>query len=872
MKIPGVIFFILLLFIIFCELAICDTLIIRLDNPPFQSETAETDGIYAGRLKDGIALALSGGGARGLAQIGVLEVLTENDFPIKLIAGTSMGAVIGGLYCAGYSPHELHRLALSIDWSELFSSAPLRSAILVSAKGWPEKALLKLGIENWRPVLPKAITSAQKLSNLLSRLCYRAGVRASLNYDLLDPPFRATATDLGSGRLEIISRGDLAEALRAAMAFPVGFTPVLSDGHLYVDGGLVDPIPVDICLELSGRPVVAVNTTSPLLPIDDIVDAIDMANQSTTVMSLPHLSRSLEQSDVVITPEIGFHKASDFTEIDRLIEEGRQAALRALPAIKSALMKKGRRQGKRFYVAASEIEGLNWLPRSFFERHLSINGLTDEFEIKARLEKVMAGGYLRDARAEVVLEGDTARVVYRLEDFPRIVNIDFVGVSLFGRQILLDSLQTKVGQVADMKRLTKDLRRIERLYAAAGYSLARAWLIDIDRQSGRVVIGIDEGKINGIRIEGNRRTRDWVIMRDLRFRVGHHFSEKKAERSIDDLYASGLFESVKLLAEPDSVGIRLVVKVEEKSFDYIRAGLRYDNEYHTQGFADIVFSNIMGAGNEFNISNQFGEKKQAVWLNLKADRIFKTYVTYRTSVFHSIFDRNSYSDHRRVGEFDETSTGAELELGQQFPRLGKVSAVLSYSGIRFDSPQQDRRFEKIASVSFRSLVDTFDDIPFTKKGKYHYFDLEFAGDLLGGTLVYTRFYTVLEAHYPLGRKTNFNPRIALGLSYRRLPYFKYFDLGGRDTFYGLFDHEIMGEKLLNGNLEIRQELLDDLFLSARYDVGNVWDKNDSIKPRSLRHGGGLSLAIRTPIGPLGIAYGRIDKGDDAVYFYVGHDY
>jgi len=873
MKIPGKIPFIFLFLAIFCKPIRCDTLIIRLDNQPFQSELTDIEKIKAGRLKDGIALALSGGGARGLAQIGVLEVLTENEIPIKFVAGTSMGAIIGGLYCAGYSPHELHRLALSIDWSDLFASAPLRSAILVSAKGWPEKALLKLGIENWRPVLPKAITSAQKLSNLLSRLSYRAGVRASLNYDLLDPPFRATATDLGTGRLEIISRGDLAEALRAAMAFPVGFTPVLSDGRLFVDGGLVDPIPVDICLDLSGRPVVAVNTTSPLLPVDDIVDAIDMANQSTTVMSLPRLRRSLEQADIIITPAIGFHKASDFDRIEQLIEGGRQAAMQALPAIKNALVnEKPMQQGKPFFVVDSRIEGLNFLPRSFFAKHLSTGGLSDESEIKARLEKVMAGGYLRDAYAEIALCGDTGRVVFHLEDYPRIADIDFVGASLFEREVLLDTIESEVGQVANIKQLTEDLRRIEHLYAQAGYSLARAGLIDIDPRTGRVVICIDEGRINGIRIEGNRRTRNWVVMRDLHFRVGHHFSEKKAERSLDDLYASGLFESVKLLAEPDSVGIKLVVKVEEKSFDYIRAGLRYDNEYHAQGFADLVFSNLAGAGNEFNISNQFGEKKRAIWLNLKADRIFKTYITYRTSVFHSIFDRNSYAGHRHIGEFKETSTGAEIELGQQFPRLGKMSAVLAYSGNRFDSPQQERRFERIASVSLRSLVDTFDDVPFTKKGKYHYFDLEFAGDLLGGTMVYTRFYTMLEAYYPLGRTTNFHPRIALGLSNRQPPYFKYFDLGGRDTFYGLFDHEIMGENLLNGNLEIRQELFDDVFLSARYDIGNIWARNDSIKPRNFRYGGGLSLAVKTPIGPLGIAYGRSDKGNDALYFYVGHDY
>ena len=108
-----------------------DSIIIEPDDSPHQLNYNLSSGEYSQLTQNGVALALSGGGARGLAHIGVLEVLQENNIPIKFIAGTSMGAVIGGLYCAGYSPTEIHKIALGIDWDALFSSAPLRSSILV---------------------------------------------------------------------------------------------------------------------------------------------------------------------------------------------------------------------------------------------------------------------------------------------------------------------------------------------------------------------------------------------------------------------------------------------------------------------------------------------------------------------------------------------------------------------------------------------------------------------------------------------------------------------------------------------------------------------------------------------------------------------
>ena len=384
---------------------------------------------------------------------------------------------------------------------------------------------------------------------------------------------------------------------------------------------------------------------------------------------------------------------------------------------------------------------------------------------------------------------------------------------------------------------------------------------------------IDEGRINNIRTEGNHRTKNWIIMRDVHLHPDEIFVADKAQRSLDDLYATGLFETVKLTAQPCSTGIDLTVKVEEKSFDYVRAGIRYDREYLSAGFVDLVGTNLFGTGNEIYLSGQFGEKRRSYQFNLKADRIFKTYLTYHFSVGHSIFKRNYYVDHEYIRYLLEKGTGLEFEIGQQFPRLGKLSAALSLERHFYEDPVTAERFDKRrTSLSIRSLVDTFNSLPIPERGKLHYFELEFAGDILGGEMVYTKFYTSIEAYYPLPEGFNFHPRAELGFFNRTPPYFKLFSLGGRKIFYGLYENELTGEKIFDGSTELRKKINDYLYISARYDFGKVWDKLQSIRFDRLEHAIGASLILKTIIGPVGIAYGRTSMGQGAFYFYAGYDY
>ncbi|HEY8122645.1 MAG TPA: patatin-like phospholipase family protein, partial [Myxococcota bacterium] len=186
-----------------------------------------------------VGLVLSGGGARGIAHIGVLRVLEQHRVPVDLITGTSMGSIIGGLYAAGYSPDEMEKIVDEIDWQDSFDDAPPRAHRSFRRKEDDRNFLtsLKLGIKKGGGIaLPWGLVQGQKLNLILRRLFMP--VAEIHDFDQLHVPFRAVSTDVVTGKPEVHASGDLATAVRASMSLPGVFAPVEEGGKLLVDGGI----------------------------------------------------------------------------------------------------------------------------------------------------------------------------------------------------------------------------------------------------------------------------------------------------------------------------------------------------------------------------------------------------------------------------------------------------------------------------------------------------------------------------------------------------------------------------------------------------------------------------------------------------------
>lgn len=285
-----------------------------------------------------VMLALSGGGARGLAHIGVIEVFEEEGIPIDGIVGTSMGAIVGGLYASGYSARDLQLITERLEWSSLFSDAPARRNLFLAQKQTANEELLSIRFRNGQPYVPDALVSGESLFLEIQRLIYDAPlVPTGGSFLDLKVPFGVVATDLNKGRRVLFTRGDLPLTLRGTMAVPILFRALRLNGMLLVDGGALENIPTHSALEMGADRVIAVDCASPREPELDPDLPWEIANQVTTLMSAANDSIARAHADFVLTPELAGVGNTSFDDVRTIIERGRAAARKALPRLRELL-------------------------------------------------------------------------------------------------------------------------------------------------------------------------------------------------------------------------------------------------------------------------------------------------------------------------------------------------------------------------------------------------------------------------------------------------------------------------------------------------------------------------------------------------------
>lgn len=275
-----------------------------------------------------IGLALSGGGARGAAHIGVLRELERLRVPIDYIAGTSIGAIVGAAYASGMSTDEIEKTIVDTDWDNIFKDQPPRTDRSVRRK-FDDRIFQienEIGFDGGKIKLPSGLVQGQKLQLLLDRLF--VPVANVLDFDKLPIPFRAVATDIATSRAVVLDSGSLSTAVRASMSIPAIFATVNIDGHILVDGGISNNLPVDVVRNMGADVVIAVDIGSPLLEAKDLESAVGVTVQLTNILvrrTTDAQIATLTDSDILITPELGNFSASNFKESVSIIPRGVEA-------------------------------------------------------------------------------------------------------------------------------------------------------------------------------------------------------------------------------------------------------------------------------------------------------------------------------------------------------------------------------------------------------------------------------------------------------------------------------------------------------------------------------------------------------------------
>lgn len=443
-------------------LRVCIILALALGSPIASQAANEVDllsgsspsGPEPGSARIRIALAMSGGGARGLSQIGVLRALEEHDIEIDAICGVSMGAIVGGLYAAGIGPDSMESLVRQIDWGELLQNTPSRPSLLLSQKEKTADWFLSIPLRGVQPVWPAGATSGQRLYNYLSELTQRATYLAGSNFDRLRVRYRAVSTDLVSGERAVFDHGELAFAMRASMAFPLAVAPLKEGRRMYADGGLIDPLPVELADSISEYSVVAVNTGSGLSAIDKLDDPYALANQATTVMTSAALERSWNAADYRCQPIHDELSNVDFDRLDSLIALGYAAGIRLARELRADQTIGGEARGgapdeTRFRINAVVFRGNSVISDSILRVALAIGGGSEngQTEMRAGLRRIEDAYASREFTLASVTSAilDSTGTLRIGIDEARLAGIELSGNVSVKNWVILRSFPLKIG-------------------------------------------------------------------------------------------------------------------------------------------------------------------------------------------------------------------------------------------------------------------------------------------------------------------------------------------------------------------------------------------------------------------------------------------
>lgn len=754
-----------------------------------------------------ISLALSGGGARGLSQIGVLKALEENGVEIDAICGVSMGAIIGGLYAAGLSPDSLEALVRTIDWGELLQNTPSRTGLLLSQKDKTADWFLSLPLRGFEPVWPTGATSGQRLYNFLSSLTERATYLSGSDFDSLQVRFRAVSTDLVSGERVVLGQGELAFALRASMAFPLAVSPLKDGNRLLADGGLIDPLPVGLADSLSDCPVAAINTGSGLSSIEKLDDPYALANQATTVMTSETLRRSWGSAHYRCAPIADELSNVDFDKLDSLIALGYSAGIRLAAEIRA--------DHASAWPVASEGEG----PSPRF----------------------------------------------------RIDSVAFIGNATFSDSGLRQAMALDIGRDYGQPELLSAIQRIEDAYVSHDFSLASVTGA-IWESTGLLRITVNESPLAGIELSGNTTVKNWVVLRSFPLKIGTPYNSHRAAKGLDDLHASGLFEQITAEVHHSKAGPVLRLTLTERTTDALRLGLHHNLEYQTEGFVQWAKTNLFGLGNELTAHAQYAPRRTHYFARVKADRLLRTYLTASARIYHHKQERYVYRDHERVSTFVTTRDGYELSFGQNISRFAQMLFVVNSELIDFDLDSTDSDYQH-ARAALVARLDDLDNASFPTRGRRLLAQLSWGDDFLHGDAVYRSFKADGEWFYSPDRRWTLSLGAQVGSADRVMPLPERFSLGGRKSFMGLAEDELLGDRLVATSLSARYQFYTRSYATTRLDVGNAWSKGADINFwEEVRAGVGAGLLFDTPFGPLSLIWGLADRGDSKFYFSWGYDF
>ncbi len=824
-----------------------------------------------------VGLALSGGGANGMAQVGVLKALEEENITVDAIAGTSIGAVIGGLYSAGYNADDLEKIALEIPWEELLSlenDAPRANTFLEQQK-IRDRATIAIRFENFKLVIPKSLSSSQKLTRVLDLLSMNALYHPAGSFSSLPISFRAVTTDLVSGKRVTLLDGALSEAMLASSTIPVIFEPVELGKQKLADGGLVANLPVDELENASVGYKIGVDTRGSMYTLAEDIDIPwQAADQTMTILIELQYPRQLEKADLVIAPDVGNNPAIDFSKLPELIDAGYKSGKALAGKIRKAV--------------ALPLREATSMAR--YQKSIRITGTGKE----AATSYHAAGEIIRNAscaeealqelletdlftRVYATIDNTSKEIVFFCETPPSFNNVELLhAVTPIAKKDIDACFSSLLMQPYTNREGTEALEKLLQLFRKKGYPLVNIEQIDV--RNGTLSIGLSDGKISKLVISQDKNiTRETPIMRELSIDTSKALRIQDVERSIDNLFGTGAFNRVSLsIAATGSLSEKrentdvLRVRLNEKPSNVLRLGLHYNETYNAQALLDFRNENLYGTANSIGVWGKIGEKNNRANLEYNMPKIGNTSLTFTTKLFYDQRDLDRrepsfskaffFSDPGAVRQLGIERYGITSSFGTRIAKSSRFLLDMTVKNSRtYDKGNADRDIENtaIASTAIEFALDTRDDSFLPTKGRRTNLRYSFTPEIFNDR-TFWQASLEHEENIAFSNRVSGQLSFSFGFGSEDLPFSEMFFLGGTGSAYsrrfiGLKENGLIGRNMAALGANFRYSPSFDLIFPSSfllyYNVGNVWQKRSDIFSEDIIHGVGAGLNWKTPIGP-----------------------
>lgn len=543
-------------------------------------------------------------------------------------------------------------------------------------------------------------------------------------------------------------------------------------------------------------------------------------------------------------------------------------------------------------VTDIQIEGNEFIPAEDILEVIEIE-IGDEVDgsiLRDNMERIYEMGWFYDIYVDYEPYEGGLRLIFQVMENFEIKGIKFDGVSVYTDEEIKDELKLELNYVLNTKQLNEDLRRLEQKFQEDGYILARITDVQLSEEEQVLFVSINQGYLNEIRVEGNEKTRDYVIEREFVIEEGEVFNAQKAQQTLQNIYNLGFFsENISSSldpVDPEENLFDLVIELEEVDTGNLGAGGGYNTRDGFYGFIDVQERNLLGRGQEVGIRAEIG-RNRTYEIYFSEPKLMETpysiSVNLRRRVEHDTQEMTVDDEEVELG-IREIRQGGSLTLGRQFTEILRLSGTvrIDHSKITYEDDILDPKTTQLRALSFTARRDTT-DVPFSRRlspteGGIEIGTIEFAGYLLGGDFDFTKVTGEVRRFYP-GYEPDHNWALRLkagtmfGPDLSNIPRNEKLMVGGSETLRGYDFRYFEGHRMILFNAEYRFPIYGIFEGAGFIDTGYAWSEEQNFKLNDMGLGIGAGVRLDTPLGKLRLDIGyRPDIGKFKPHFSIGQTF